>query len=134
MRYKYSKFRPEDLDGIDLEDLLSRLSDMLLGSGFDDPYGIPGDDEGLSMQALHDAILEALLSGALSDEMLERLLGKDWQSADDAEERIDQLVQQIGQLRHQLVHVEVVGKRRHVLLVLVFQGAMAGMKPAPSNW
>ena len=102
MRYKYSKFRPEDLDGIDLEDLLSRLSDMLLGSGFDDPYGIPGDDEGLSMQALHDAILEALLSGALSDEMLERLLGKDWQSADDAEERIDQLVQQIvGRLQQQ---------------------------------
>jgi Ca-activated chloride channel family protein len=102
MRYKYSKFRPEDLDGIDLEDLLSRLSDMLLGSGFDDPYGIPGEDDGHSMQALHDAILEALLSGALSDEMLERLLGKDWQSADDAEERIDQLVQQIlGKLQQQ---------------------------------
>ena len=95
MRYKYTKFRPEDLDGVDLEDLLSRLSDMLLGSGFDDPYGIPGEDDGHSMQALHDAILEALLSGALSDEMLERLLGKDWQTADDAEERIDQLVQQI---------------------------------------
>jgi Ca-activated chloride channel family protein len=95
MRYKYTKFRPEDLDGLDLEDLLSRLSDMLLGSGFEDPYGMPGEDDGHSMQALHDAILEALLSGALSDEMLERLLGKDWQTADDAEERIDQLVQQI---------------------------------------
>ena len=95
MRYKYTKFRPEDLDGVDLEDLLSRLSDMLLGSGFEDPYGMPGEDDGHSMQALHDAILEALLSGALSDEMLERLLGKDWQTADDAEGRIDELVQQI---------------------------------------
>ena len=97
MRYKYSKYRPEDLDELDLEDLLSRLSDMLLGSGFDDPYGMPGDDDGHSMQALHDAILEALLSGALSDEMLERLLGKDWQSADDAEERIDELIDRIIQ-------------------------------------
>ena len=38
------------------------------------------------MQSLHDAILEALLNGGmLSDETLERLLGKDWQDADDAE-------------------------------------------------
>jgi Ca-activated chloride channel family protein len=94
MRYKYSKYRPEDLDELDLEDLLSRLSDMLLGSGFEDPYGMPGD-EGHPMQALHEAILEALLSGALSDEMLERLLGKDWQSAEDAEERIDELIDRI---------------------------------------
>jgi Ca-activated chloride channel family protein len=97
MKYRYSKYRPEDLDDIDLEDLLSRLSDMLLGSGFEDPYGFPGDEDGQSMQALHEAILEALLSGALSDEMLERLLGKDWQSAEDAEARIDELVDRIIQ-------------------------------------
>ncbi len=94
MKYRYTKYRPEDLDDLDLEDLLSRLSDMLLGSGFEDPYGLPGD-EGHPMEALHDAILEALLSGALSDEMLERLLGKDWQNAEDAEERIDELVARI---------------------------------------
>jgi Ca-activated chloride channel homolog len=97
MKYRYTKYRPEDLDGVDLEDLLSRLSDMLLGSGFDDPYGIPGEGDGHPMQALHDAILEALLSGALSDQTLERLLGKDWQNADDAEERIDELVERIVQ-------------------------------------
>jgi Ca-activated chloride channel family protein len=102
MRYKYTKYTPDDLDGIDLEDLLSRLSDMLLGSGFDDPYGLPGDDESQSMQALHDALLEALLNGALSDELLERLLGKDWQTAEDAEERIDRLIERIIQkLQHQ---------------------------------
>ena len=98
MKYRYSKFTGEDLDGLDLEELLSRLSDLLLSSGFDSSYGLPYDDEapGHSLQTLHDAILEALLSGGLlSDEMLEKLLGKDWQHADDAEERIDQLVQQI---------------------------------------
>ena len=105
MRYRYSKFTPEDLDGIDLEELLSRLSDILLSSGFENAYGSPYDDdgEGHSMQELHDAILEALLNGGvLSDEMLEKLLGKDWQHAEDAEERIDELVQRIVEkLQHQ---------------------------------
>ena len=45
MKYRYSKFTGEDLDGIDLEDLLSRLSDLLLSSGFDSPYGLPYDDD-----------------------------------------------------------------------------------------
>ncbi len=97
MKYRYTKYRPEDLDDLNLEDLLSRLSDTLLGSGFEDPYGIPGEDDGQSMQALHEALLEAILSGAIPDDMLEKLLGKDWQTADDAEERIDKLVDRIIQ-------------------------------------
>ena len=96
MRYRYSKFTPEDLDGLDLEELLSRLSDILLSSGFDSPYAAYDDEAGHSLQTLHDAILEALLNGGmLSDEMLEKLLGKDWQHADDAEERVDELVKRI---------------------------------------
>ena len=95
MKYRYSKFTGDDLDELDLEELLSRLSDMLLSSGFDDPHGMPGDD-GQSMQALHDAILEALLNGGvLSDETLEKMFGKDWQDRDDAEARLDELIQQI---------------------------------------
>jgi Ca-activated chloride channel family protein len=95
MKYRYSKFTGDDLDELDLEELLSRLSDMLLSSGFDDPYGMPGEN-GQSMQALHDAILEALLNGGLiSDETLERMFGKDWQDRDDAEARLDELIQQI---------------------------------------
>jgi Ca-activated chloride channel family protein len=98
MKYRYSRFTGEDLDGLDLEELLSRLSDLLLGSGFDNPHGMPYDDDesGHSLQTLHDAILEALLNGGLlSDEMLERLLGKDWRDADDAEERLDELIARI---------------------------------------
>jgi Ca-activated chloride channel family protein len=100
MRFRYSKFRPEDLDGLDLEELLSKISDLLLSSGFESPYGLPYeiDDEqaGHSRQSLHDAILEALLNGGLlSEETLEKLLGKDWQHADDAEERIDDLIERI---------------------------------------
>ena len=99
MKYRYSKFTGDDLDELDLEELLSKLSDLFLGSGFDNPYGIPydGDDEpGHSRQSLHDAIMEAILNGGmLSDETLERLLGKDWRDADDAEQRLDHLIEKI---------------------------------------
>jgi Ca-activated chloride channel family protein len=98
MKYRYSKFTGEELDGIDLEELLSRLSDLLLSSGFDSPYGLPYDDDspGHSMQSLHDAILEALLNGGLlTEETLEKLLGKDWRDQDDAEQRLDELIQRI---------------------------------------
>jgi len=98
MRYRYSKFTGEDLDGLDLEELLSKLSDLLLGSGFDSPYGSPYDDDeaGHSWQSLHDAIMEALLNGGLlSEETLERLLGENWRDAEDAEQRLDDLIQKI---------------------------------------
>ena len=102
MKYRYSKFTGDDLDEIDLEELLSRLSDLLLSSGFDDGYSVRGED-GHSMQSLHDAIMEALLNGGLlSDETLERLLGKDWQTSEDAETRLDELIERIiEKLQHQ---------------------------------
>jgi Ca-activated chloride channel homolog len=105
MKYRYSKFSGDDLDELDLEDLLSRLSDLLLSSGFDSPYGLPYDDDGPghSSQSLHDAILEAILNGGmLSDDTLEKMLGQDWQKAEDAEERLDDLIRRIiEKLQHQ---------------------------------
>jgi Ca-activated chloride channel family protein len=102
MKYRYSKFTGNDLDAVDLEELLSRLSDLMLSSGFDDGYAMPGED-GHSMQSLHDAIMEALLNGGLlSDETLERLLGKDWRTSEEAEARLDELIQRIiEKLQHQ---------------------------------
>ena len=99
MKYRYSKFTGDDLDELDLEELLSKLSDLLLGSGFDNPHGLPYDDDdesGHSRQSLHDAILEAILNGGvLSDETLERLLGKDWRDSEDAEAKLDALIDKI---------------------------------------
>ena len=99
MKYRYSKFTGDDLDELDLEELLSKLSDLFLGSGFENPYGFPYEDDGEpghSHQSLHDAIMEAILNGGmLSEETLERLLGKDWRDADDAEQRLDQLIDKI---------------------------------------
>src|SRR5258708_26529286 len=98
MKYRYSKFTGDDLDELDLEELLSQLSDLLLGSGFESPYGSPYDDEesGPSPQPLQHAIMEAILNGGmLSDETLERLLGKDWRDAEEAEQRLDALIEKI---------------------------------------
>ena len=65
MRYKYSKYVPSLLDELDMDELMSKLSDLLLSSGFANPWGDPSDDEDRTMQALHDAILEALFSGGV---------------------------------------------------------------------
>ncbi len=102
MKYRYTKFTGDDLDDVDLEELLSQLSDLLLSSGFDDGYSMPGE-EGHSMQSLHDAIMEALLNGGLlSNETLDRLLGKDWQNSDEAEAKLDELIKRIiDKLQHQ---------------------------------
>src|SRR5258708_24064772 len=100
MKYRYSKFTGDDLDELDLEELLSKLSDLLLGSGFESPYGSPYDEDesGHSRQSLHDAIMEAILNGGmLSDETLERLLGKDWREPEEAVQRLDALIEKIIQ-------------------------------------
>ncbi|MGE0042862.1 MAG: VWA domain-containing protein [Vicinamibacterales bacterium] len=97
MRYKYSKYVPSLLDDLDMDELMSKLSDLLLSSGFSNPWGDPFDDEDRTMQALHDAILEALFSGGvLPPDVLERLFGE---PADGDQEQaraaLEQLIQQI---------------------------------------
>ena len=95
MKYRYTKFTGTDLDDLDLEDLVSKLSDLLLSSGFGNPHGM--DDEERTMQALHDAILDALFNGGvLPEDTIERLLGDpaDGDQA-DARSKLEQLIQQI---------------------------------------
>src|SRR5205809_5650831 len=96
MKYRYTKFTGDVLDELDLEDLVSKLSDLLLSSGFGNPYG-GGDDEDRTLQALHDAILDALFNGGvLPEETIERLLG-DPADADqsDARSKLEELIDQI---------------------------------------
>ena len=95
MKYRYTKFTGDALDDLDLEDLVSKLSDLLLSSGFGSPYAM--DDEDRTMQALHDAILDALFNGGvLPEDTLEQLLG-DPADGDqsDARSKLEELIQQI---------------------------------------
>jgi Ca-activated chloride channel family protein len=97
MKYRYTKYTGDLLDEIDFDDLVSKLSDLLLSSGFSNPWGDPEDGEDRTMQALHDAILEALFSGGvLSDEALQKLLGDPADGdQEQARQQLEQLIQQI---------------------------------------
>jgi Ca-activated chloride channel family protein len=97
VKYRYTKYTGDLMDEIDLEDLVSKLSDLLLSSGFSNPWDPSDTDDDRTMQALHDAILDALFSGGvLSDEAMQQLLGEP--SDGDQEgvrQQLEDLIQQI---------------------------------------
>ncbi len=73
---KYAKYVGEPADAVDLEDLIKRLGNFFLQSGFESQYyGISEMDPSHSMEALKEAILQALQQGdlmpegAMSDEL-----------------------------------------------------------------
>jgi Ca-activated chloride channel family protein len=82
---RYHKYVGELWEDLSLEDLVGELSDFLLQSGFGYEPGEWDEDD---LQALHDAILEALMRrGLLSDQDLQRLM-------DDAS-ALDQFLQKV---------------------------------------
>jgi Ca-activated chloride channel family protein len=99
VKYKYSKYTGNPLDDLDLDDLIEKLSDLLLSSGFHSPfqsmYGDSEDDR--SMQALHDAIMDALFNGGvLPEETLEQLMGDPADAdQDDSRSQLEKLIQDI---------------------------------------
>jgi len=103
MKYRYTRYTGEELD-VDIEELVSKLSRLLLESGFDsdaadseDPYV---DDDHRSERALRDAMLESLLNGGLlSDETVSQLLGDpaDGDGQSQLDELLDRLIQQMAQ-------------------------------------
>ena len=68
---RYHRYTGELWDDLNLEDLVGELSDFLMQSGFGEE---PGEWDEDSLQALQDAILEALMRrGLLPDEDLQKL-------------------------------------------------------------
>jgi Ca-activated chloride channel homolog len=94
MRYHtYQKYQGSFFDALNIQDLLERLADFLLQSGFEggphyNPWwGWSGDDDDRSLDALKAALLQALMeSGQLTPEMLEALRG------DGGDEEIQQRI------------------------------------------
>jgi Ca-activated chloride channel family protein len=118
MKYRYSRFVDDLMEGLDFESLVSQLSDLLLSSGFNNPWD-PQSDDDRTMQALHDAILDALLNGgALSEDMLQRLLGdaraprgQDQDGdGDDATSQLEALVQRIIERMTEQGYVTMAGQ------------------------
>ena len=82
---RYHRYVGELWEDLDLEDLVGGLSDFLLQSGFEMEAGEWDED---SLQALHDAILDALMKrGLLSDEEMQQLMGD--------EESLDRFLQKV---------------------------------------
>jgi Ca-activated chloride channel family protein len=112
MKYRYSKFVANLAEDLDLESLVSRLSDLLLASGFGTPWD-PQSEDDRTMQALHDAILDALLNGGvLSDEMLEQLQSRDASEAERQAKRdqLEEFIQRIIERLMESGYISMAGK------------------------
>jgi Ca-activated chloride channel family protein len=101
----YSRYIPELADAVNLQALLDQLGDFLLQSGFAGGGNQfwPEDDPDRSLDALRQAILQALMqSGQLTPEMLKVLRGestgdpaRDKQVQDDLGALLDRIVQRL---------------------------------------
>jgi Ca-activated chloride channel homolog len=104
MKYvRYSRYTPDAADDVDLQELMNRLSDFLLQSGFDSPYGVYEMDMERSqekmMEQLREAILRALQEGDLiPPELMEKLLeNPDMSQNQDLQQMVDRLVERMEQ-------------------------------------
>src|SRR4030095_4306418 len=100
---KFSKYTGEPADSVDLEELVKRLGDFFLQSGFESQYyGISEFDPERSMEALREAILRALQEGDLlsNDKMTEelrRLLNRsDAANNQEIQELLDKLIERLS--------------------------------------
>ena len=99
----YTKYTGLYLDALNVQDLLERLADFLLQSGFAGGqqyhpwWGWTGDDADRSLDSLKEALLQALIeSGQLTPDMLKELRGEG-QSSEAAREKIAQLLDELVQ-------------------------------------
>jgi Ca-activated chloride channel homolog len=102
MKYiRYSKYSPEAASDVNMQELMSRLSDFFLQSGFDSQYGVYELDMERSreeyLEALREAILRALQQGDLvPPEIMERLRqNPDISQNEELRDLIDQLIQRM---------------------------------------
>ncbi len=95
----FGRWTGEDWDSISLEELINRLSDQLLNSGFFDPYSnFYRESSDLDLESLYRALIDALLEqGLLSEERLEELLDAEGNPNEKFREILDGLIQRMLQ-------------------------------------
>jgi Ca-activated chloride channel family protein len=109
---RYGKYVGEPADAVDLEELVKRLGNFFLQSGFESQfYGVSEMDPEKSMEALKEAILRALQEGdlmpqdAMSDELREMLknphAAKDSQAVRDLIEKLMERMAEEGYINPQ---------------------------------
>jgi Ca-activated chloride channel family protein len=102
---KFSKYTGEPADAIDLEELVKKLGDFFLQSGFESQFygGLDEFDPERSMEALREAILQALQNGdlfdenSLTEEMRQMLNRSDAMNNEEIRDLIDKLIERMAQ-------------------------------------
>jgi Ca-activated chloride channel family protein len=101
---KFSKYTGEPADSIDIEELVKKLGDFFLQSGFESQfYGLDEFDPERSMDALREAILRALQEGdlfdqnSLTEEMRQMLNRSDAMNNEEIRDLIDKLIERMSQ-------------------------------------
>src|SRR5579864_1618015 len=101
---RYGKYVGEPADAVDLEELVKRLGDFFLQSGFESQfYGMNEMDPEKSMEALRQAILKALQEGdllpegAMSEELREMLQSADATNNEAVRELLDKVMERMAQ-------------------------------------
>ncbi|MFZ0039379.1 MAG: VWA domain-containing protein, partial [Candidatus Acidiferrales bacterium] len=104
MKYiRYSKYTGEAADDLDLQELMNRLSEFLLQSGYESQYGMYEMDSSMSseraMDELREAILRALEEGdLLPPELMEQLMeNPNLSQNQQLRELIDRLIERLEQ-------------------------------------
>jgi len=101
MKYiRYKKYEGDDWDSLDMQELLDRLADFLLQSGFNsDYYQFSEMDGERTMEALRQAVLDALEDGSMfSDEQLQEMLEKLQNMTPEQREQLaDKLIERLEQ-------------------------------------
>jgi Ca-activated chloride channel homolog len=101
---RYGKYAGEPADAVDLEELVKRLGDFFLQSGFESQYyGVNEMDPDRAMEALKEAILRALQEGdlmpddAMSEEMRKMLQDPGAMNNQEIKDLIEKLMERLEQ-------------------------------------
>jgi Ca-activated chloride channel homolog len=101
---KYGKYVGEPADAVDLEELVKKLGNFFLQSGFESQfYGVSEMDPEKSMEALRDAILRALQEGdlmpegSMTDELREMLNNPNARQSQEVKDLIEKLMERMAQ-------------------------------------
>ena len=101
---RYGKYVGEPADAVDLDELVKRMGDFFLQSGFESQYyGVSEMDNERSMEALKEAILRALQEGdllpedAMSEELRKMLQSPQAQNSQAVKDLLEKLMERLAQ-------------------------------------
>ncbi|HEX3543254.1 MAG TPA: VWA domain-containing protein, partial [Candidatus Acidoferrum sp.] len=101
---RYGKYVGEPADAVDLDELVKRMGDFFLQSGFESQfYGVSEMDNQRSMEALKEAILRALQEGdllpedAMNEELRKMLQSPQAQNSQAVKDLLEKLMDRLAQ-------------------------------------